>query len=127
MREAHVAHPKHGNFMIIPEAKDTFKNKPPEQWENLLATAPRTTCKYTKAEMIWVPTYSMSLAHETIDSEEKKRKIQSEQVVKRQKKDNAVEEVVIPRRGKEKSIRTKGQGMTVQMLKMHQFQSRKLR
>ena len=82
---------QHGNFMIIPEAQDTFKNKPPEQWENLLATAPRTTCKYTQAEMIWVPTYSMSLAHETIDSEEKKGKIQADQAVKRQKKDNAAE------------------------------------
>ena len=53
--------------------------------KNLLEHGTRMTCEVTKAELILVPSYHFKMAQEKIDEETLKRKIESEQNVKKAK------------------------------------------
>jgi hypothetical protein len=58
--------------------------------KNLLENAPRMTCAISKAELMWIPEYELTLETQEVESEEHKRKLESEktiQGVKKPKKD----------------------------------------
>ena len=73
-----------GNFVDMDEAEKKFAGKP-DQWANLLKNAPKNTCRFTGVEQIWVPTYSMSKTIEKTDQEERSRRLQSTQAIKKAK------------------------------------------
>lgn len=77
-----------GSFFDIDEVQDMFKDKP-TKLANIMAHAPRMTCRYSQAEMILVPKYSFKRIREESKEHFQKRKIESEQHVKKLKVEKA--------------------------------------
>ena len=82
---------EHGDFKNMKDAAAIFADKP-DEWANLQKNAPRIKCKYTLAELIFVPNYSFCATHEYQREETRKRKIEAESKAKKIKaKPTAVE------------------------------------
>jgi hypothetical protein len=66
--------------------KETMKHKPGDL-ENLLKNGRRFVCPVFQKEQIWVPKYHMKMTDESVDTEERKRKVEAEFTVKKAKKE----------------------------------------
>ena len=73
-----------GIFRPIEEVEEEWKKKP-EKLAQLKLNAPRVKCKYTGEELIMIPSYSYKHCLESEESSESKRRLQSEQCVKKMK------------------------------------------
>ena len=81
---------EHGDFFDEEEVNEKFKDRP-SQLASLLAKGRRMRCPVRGVELIWVPTYSLSIKKEHGDAEERKQVVQQDTTVKRKKieKENA--------------------------------------
>lgn len=85
-----------GNFLPVDEVVTEWNKTKPIMLQNLLANAPRMTCSTTKAELIFVPTYTMKIEKVNIQEDTRKRKLESEtriQKVKAIKKEPAADQM----------------------------------
>jgi len=65
-----------GQFVDYEEAEKQFKDKP-EQWESIKLHAQTHRCPVRGVDMYWIPKFSMSLANSEVDTEERKRKLET--------------------------------------------------
>ena len=75
---------EHGDFFDEADVNEKFKDRP-SQLASLLAKGRRTRCPVRGVELIWVPTYSLSIKKEHGDTEERKQVVQQDTTVKRKK------------------------------------------
>ena len=65
-----------GQFVDFDEAEKQFKDKP-EQWESIKLQAQTHRCPVRGVDMYWIPKFSMTLQTSEVDTEERKRKLES--------------------------------------------------
>ena len=65
-----------GQFVDFDEAEKQFKDKP-EQWESIKLQAQTHRCPIRGVDMYWIPKFSMTLQTSEVDTEERKRKLES--------------------------------------------------
>jgi hypothetical protein len=65
-----------GKFVDFEVAKEQFKDKP-EQWDSIQLHAQTHRCQVRNVMMYWIPEFSMTLANYEIDTEERKRRLES--------------------------------------------------
>ena len=65
-----------GEFVDFDVAEEKFKDKP-EQWASIRLHAQTHRCPVRNVMMYWIPKFSMTLANSEIDTEERKRRLES--------------------------------------------------
>ena len=65
-----------GEFVDVDDAEKQFKDKP-EQWASVRLHAQTHRCPVRNVMMYWIPKFSLTLANSEIDTEERKRRLES--------------------------------------------------
>ena len=65
-----------GEFVDLDVAEEKFKDKP-EQWASIRLHAQTHRCPVRNVMMYWIPKFSLTLANSEIDTEERKRRLES--------------------------------------------------
>ena len=73
------------DYIDFTDAEISYKSKPAE-WKEICANAPRMQCPVRKVELIAIPKFSTRSSEEEINSVEKKRKMEQEEHIKKDKK-----------------------------------------
>ena len=71
-----------GQFEKLEDVKERLKDQP-ERLANILQNAERITCEVTKDELVALPKYKLSSLTEDQISDERKRKIETEETIKK--------------------------------------------
>jgi hypothetical protein len=74
-----------GTFEPVDEVTEDWGKRRPTMLQHLLTNGTRMTCPTTKAELIWVPIYTMQIETSNTHEETKKRKLESDQIIKKAK------------------------------------------
>jgi len=63
-------------FVDVDVVEERFKDKP-EQWASIQLNAQTHRCPVRNVNMYWIPKFSMTLANSEVDTEERKRRLES--------------------------------------------------